>query len=263
MIRRQCFVPFSLVGNEHLRARIERKTKENNFLSRRVDAVNSLGNHVPFYLSFILPLSLLVEPTHPSPFSPSYHPRAGHVVARKASRKRRQTAETRWAQPGRAKTCKIMQIAFVRTSHPPPLIPVPPSRHTAASRWLPPIPGSCLSRSRGPLFLVVSPFLHHPLSTRISLLFSSSAPLHQPAHLRDSALRSLARSLAPSRNIHFPPRPQTSVDLSRARESERQKCFDDCVPWRLFLYFCRGGGIPGWAGLLPPPPPPPPPRIGG
>lgn len=154
-----------------------------------------------------------------------------------------------------------MQIAFVRTSHPPPLIPVPPSRHTAASlassdpRLVPfSLPRPSFSRSLS--FSPPPSFYPH-----FSPLFLVCAP--SPARSPPRLCASLARSLAPSRNIHFPPRPQTSVDLSRARESERQKCFDDCVPWRLFLYFCRGGGIPGWAGLLPPPPPPPPPRIGG
>lgn len=28
--------------------------------------------------------------------------------------------------------------------------------------------------------------------------------------------------------------------VASPRECQRQKCFDDCVPWRLFLYFCRG-----------------------
>lgn len=123
-----------------------------------------------------------------------------------------------------------MQIAFVRTSHPPPLIPVHHPLATPPPRWLPPIPGSCLSRSRGPLFLVVSPFLHHPLSTRISLLFSSSAPLHQPAHLRDSALRSLARSLRPATSTS--PRGPKPPSISRARERASVKNVSTIV--------CRG-----------------------
>lgn len=94
-----------------------------------------------------------------------------------------------------------------------------------------------------PLFLAYSP----SSPSRSSALRSSAVPQHPPAATRFS--------------LFIPPDPSCR---SRARESERQKCFDDCVPRRLFLYFCRGGGIPGWAGQLPPPlPPPPAPRTEG
>lgn len=64
----------------------------------------------------------------PTPSRPPREAGAG----RKASRKRSQKAETRWVQPGRAKTCKIMQIAFVRT----------PSASTDTGLLRPPVPAA-------------------------------------------------------------------------------------------------------------------------
>lgn len=74
------------------------------------------------------------------------------------------------AAPGRAKTCKIMQIAFVRTSRSLPLTPVLPLLPAAPSpaRRLPPIPSSCLSFSLFPELVFRS-----RLSLSLFLLFSS------------------------------------------------------------------------------------------
>lgn len=150
------------------------------------------------------------------------------------------------AAPGRAKTCKIMQIAFVRTSSSLPLTPVLPLLPAAPSpaRRLPPIPSSRLSFSLPLSLLLVPLFLDHPLLP-ISPLFFAFSPLPLPSLLISALYSSVPQHLSPSSALF------SFISLSMLRARERQKCFDDCMPRRLFLYFCRGGWNTRLGGAAP------------
>lgn len=121
------------------------------------------------------------------------------------------------AAPGRAKTCKIMQIAFVRTSNSLPLtlvLPLPPAAPSPVRR-LSPIPSSHLS------FSISLSRVHFLFSSRflssLFLLFSSLFLLS--LFLSLLILRALllrpATSIAVVRAILF----YLPVDPARARAS--------------------------------------------
>lgn len=117
------------------------------------------------------------------------------------------------AAPGRAKTCKIMQIAFVRTSSTHPLTPVLPLLPAAPSpaRRLPSIPSSRLSLS---LSRVRFLFLWTTLS---SLYFSSFLRFFSSSpHF---ILRALLRFAASTPPLYSLLSSKLSVDPARGRAS--------------------------------------------
>jgi len=167
-------------------------------------------------------------------------------IARKASRKRRQTAETRWAQSRgalkHAKSCKLRSFEHPTLSLPPcyPVLSLLPRTDACSSTSSDPKARVFLTSSR-PRFLFVSPSRDHSLLP-VSPLFLAFSPflLRLSSSPRSSALHSFVpQHPSPPRSL-LPFIPQLPC-RSRARESERQKCFDDCVPRRLVPLFLPRG----------------------
>lgn len=120
------------------------------------------------------------------------------------------------AAPGRAKTCKIMQIAFVRTSSSLPLTPCPPPSTSGTVAWL---VDFLRSQARVSLSLSFPGSFSLPVSLPlipISPLFFAFSPLPFPSLLILCALLLRpAASITVVRAILF----YLSVDPARARAS--------------------------------------------